>query len=362
MNNAATAQQEPDKVVGIRFDDLTIQREAEHLPEDLREDFTWLKCFLREECSRDLDVFMLRARKLNIPHDRTTWSKIFRGRYNRDQVGRPLPNPIISVESFRQHVTALRTNTRAEQLRGKVPFCDTSVAVEIFDYCDLKRSPDRVNRFGIIVGATGSGKTAAFKEYVRRNNHGATRWVEAPFNGSTIDLVTSLAVSGGYGAQNPFEKKRRFLVDSLDESKLLIIDNAQDLYKIQANDQPAFTFLRTLQDTTGCAIVLSITPIFEQRLRVEMIRGYWEQFEGRSGGRRNWLRLPEYPPDDDCVMIAKTFGVVDAGKYRKELASIAREPGRIRYYFEVLQTAKQLASAGKTDLTIDVVRDAIGEE
>lgn len=345
-----------------RFDELTIENHAGHLPDEMREAFRWLATFCREDCNRDIHRLTERFKLVGIYHDSTTWSKILRGCWNRDKHGTPLVNPVISQEKFMTAVEALRNNVRAEALRGKVPFVETTTARSIMDYIELKCSPDRVNKFGVVVGPTGGQKTATFREFMRRRNHGTTRWMEAPENGSLSDLLNSLMAAFGYSTDSNLGRKRATLFEAVKPHHCLIVDNTQDLYRKDSKDQPAFSFLRRLQEVTGCTIILSITSDFERVLLEGLIRGYFEQFEGRSGGRRKWLRLPEFAPEEDVLAIAQAFGLQDARKHAKELVAISREPGRIRRLFEDLQEGKLLANAAKAKLTMEHVREARGEE
>lgn len=346
---------------GIRWDDGTIALEAAHLPEDLRDAYTYLKAYTRDRCSRDVDLLVGVMRRLGISCDKTTWSKILRGRLFTDAGGKPLKNPVIAVEKFSRYVEALQTNTREESLRGRIPFVETTGYLSIEQYIDLKVARDTVNRFGIVIGPTGTGKTAAFKEFQRRRNHGKTSWFEAPAGGALGEFINRMASCAGLSVQTSGDKKRAHLLRTIQEDKIIIIDNAQDLYRRDRENLGAFNFLRQLQDETGCCIILSITPTFEKELVSGVIAAYFEQFVGRSGGTRKWLRLPAYPPDEDVLMIAEAFGLKDARRHLKLLVSIAHEPGRIRRLFDDLQDAKRIAGAAKEPLTIDHVIEIRGD-
>ncbi len=362
MEDTKTKQKLEDTWGGIRWDDLNIEKCANHFPEELREDFRWLKSWVRDCCHRDLDILLERAKALGIYHDKTTWSRVLRGRSHIDNSGEPLKTPVISSEKLRSAIEALRSNVRAEALRGKVPFVETTSWEAIESYIDGKRARDRVNRWGVVVGPTGSQKTACFKEYVRRNNHGATWWMEAPAGGGVSEFLGRLGMRAGLAEQTSRDKKRFHLLRTIPSGKAIIIDNVQDLYRPGRLEQPVFSFLRQLQDETECCIILSITPTFERELTNGMMLGYFEQFEGRSGGRRNWLRLPDYAPDEDVVRIAEAFQLQAPRQHLKKLVEISREPGRVRRVFEDLQQARILANASKQALTIDHLLEARGED
>lgn len=349
--------------ISIRWDSVTIEAEARLLPDLMRDPYIWLKTYAREECNREIHLLVEAFREVEVFRDKTTWTRILRGQLTVDARGQERPTPLVKLESLEQDIKALRDNVSVASMRGRVPFVKTSTWETISNYIDVRRRPDRVNRFGVIIGHTGTQKTACFKQYVRLNNHGACVWMESPENGSIKEFMTMLAGCYGVGATSNHNHKRNKIFESVSKSKTIILDNTQDLYRDRYDtQQPAFGFLRRLQDETGCTVILSITPTFERKLVSGMMQGYFEQFEGRAGGRRNFLRLPEYSPDEDVLEIAKAMGLQHARQHLKELVRISHSPGRIRYFFEVLQDAKLTAEADGQKLTIDHVREVHGEE
>lgn len=352
----------------IKWDDGQIAHEAALMPQSLRADYTWLKAYTRDQCNRDVDILTTRFRELGIHRDKTTWSKILRGRWQRNSRGEETASPVVAADKLAEEIEALRSNVRVETMRGMVPFVETTTWLTIADLIDARRKPNRVNKWGIVVGHTGSQKTACFREYRLRNNHGATVLVEAPELGMQAEFLRTLARAYGLSPNNSASQLRDQLMRVLSSGtssdraqRCIIVDNAQELWiGGRDHDQPSFTYLRRLQDTTGCTIILSITPVFEKRLVSGMIEGWFEQIEGRSGGRTRWLRLPEHAPDEDVQEIAEAFGLQEARRHLKELVAISREAGRIRRLFEDLQEGKMLA--GKSPFTIQHIREARGED
>lgn len=340
-----------------RCDTEWLELMVEHYPEDLREPVLWLGGYFREDCGKSLEVLHGRAGKIGIELDKTSWSKVLRGRWNRDAQGTELETPIVSKTRLLKAITALRQDARLRAQHGRVPFVHTSIVRAQWDYMDTKRAPDRVNKFGVIVGETGTGKSESFSEYARRNPPGLVTHVEAPENGSLPDLVTSLMLRHGGSINSNKKWKRDKLMSIMNDRRCLIIDNAQDLYLPKNGlQQPAFTFLRRLQDETKCTVILSLTPLGEKQLFHGFLKNYFEQFEGRAGGNKNFLRLPDYPPAEDVLLIAEAFGIRDAEKHLEYLVGISKEPGRIRALFEALQAGKVLSERKKTALTIGHVK------
>ncbi|MBN8246216.1 MAG: hypothetical protein J0L84_02090, partial [Verrucomicrobia bacterium] len=108
-----------------RWDDISIEREIAYLPTELRDGYRWLKVYTRDVLGRSFERLVDQLKALGVYHDKTTWSKILRGRWNRGANGDPIKTPVISQEKLALAIEALKTNTRAETLRGEVPFVMT---------------------------------------------------------------------------------------------------------------------------------------------------------------------------------------------------------------------------------------------
>jgi len=351
-------QLERSKVV--HFDAETIEKESLSLPEAMRESYIWLKNYTRDECNRDVELLTRAFKEVGVDHDRGTWVKVFKGRWKRNAGGEEIPSPIISQEKFLQAVSALRDNVRVESLRGKVPFIQTKIWKQVKAYYDMRRRPEWINGFGMIIGPTGMMKTACQKEYCRLNNHGTCVWMEAPENGSLKEFITVLAGRYGVSSNRSHEEKRNKIFSTANHKKSIFLDNAQALYREKkGTDQVVFNLLRRLNDETGVKIFLSITEEFERTLMNNMLLGYFEQFEGRSGGRKSWLRLPAQVPEEDVLAIAQKMGLLKAEKHLQALVGISQMEGRVRTLFEVLQTAKYNAEADQQKFTFEYVLEEI---
>jgi DNA transposition AAA+ family ATPase len=330
-------------------------------PDEMKEAAHWLAGYLIQNCNRSAEILASQTKKLGYPTHESTFTKVMRGQWNRNAEGKEVP-PIISQDNFLAIVESLRKEQAISTLSGAVPYIDaTSTYRRISDYITAKRSPQCVCKYGVIVGATGSGKSAAYKHYRTLNNHGAVIHIEAPFAPSVSRLVSKLAACYGVSAFLNAKSKLARIVENINDRKCVIIDNAQRLYKeAWGTSQSAFNYLQELQDDTNCTIILSITPETETILTHGMSAGYFEQFEGRSGGRDNFCYVDSYPSPEDTRIIAEAFGLKDAKKHLPYLVAIGKKPGRIRILFNTLQTAKTLADA--QPLTIKHVQEALRDE
>ena len=340
-------------------------------PPELSPLFREAKIFLRDECKRDVDVLVQRAKDPGVPIDKTNWVRVLKGRWKHDADGNELPNPYVSATNLMQAITAVQKQVRVELLQGGMPFVETSTFHTIRRRVQKVMRRDRVNRFAVVVGPTGTQKTASYKELALRDPH--IKWLESADNGSLKEFIIRLAVKCGASRNISYGPARAKIFEAMmphnGEPKCVIVDNMQDMVRSDKKllalgknieTQPAYQFMRSLQDETGCAVLWSITPENEdQMFNAQSI--YLEQFEGRAGGRGNFLRLSNFPPKADVVLIAKTLGLKDAEKHADKLMEIARQRGRIRWFFEIMQEAKDEATLDGKDFTIDYVEWAMSE-
>ncbi len=369
MSEAKT--RENRQATTIYWDDPHVESEMQLFPKDLQELFRWLKVFVRDECKRDVDVLVQRAKEQGVTIDKTNWVRVLKGRWKHDADGNELPNPYVSATNLLQAITAVQKQVRVELLQGGMPFVETTTFHTIRRVIDKAMKKDRVNRFRVIVGPTGTQKTASYKELALRNP--LIKWMESADNGSLKEFVIRFAVKCGASRNISYGPARAKIFEAMQphngQPKCAIVDNMQDMVKSDKKllalgknieQQPAYQFMRSLQDETGCAIIWSITPENEdQMFKADSI--YLEQFEGRAGGRGNFMRLSNFPPKADVVMIAKTLGLKDADKNGDALLFIAKQRGRIRFFFEILQEAKDEAALDGKDFTYDYVQWALEE-
>lgn len=340
----------------IQLDAANIMPVIAGYPEKIRDDILWLAGFIRERCNRNLSALSQISGKRGWPVDETTWSRILRGKLFSDE-----GSPIIKLRNLDSIIAALRQEDALCQMAGKVPFIETTTWHDIKNYIDFKRAPETVCKFGLIIGPTGSQKTACCKQYSIRNNHGACVHFESPETPTMGKFLTKLAKCYGVSEYQTKDTKRERILECINDRSTIIIDNIQRMYKHKRGwDQPIFNYLQQLQDDTSCTIIMVCVPEFEIALSRGIEAGYFEQFEGRVGGRSEFLVLPEFSPADDLLAIAETFHLVDAEKHLKELEGIARRRGRVRILFNALQKAKR--DAGDRPLTMKHIRRAINED
>lgn len=342
----------------LKLDNVSLQSKADRLPAEIRDAFLWFGCYFRDECGRNFETLGEHFAAIKVSRDQSTWSKILRGLYQTSANGKPLESPVLSAESFLADIGKLQKAARIKEQGGRVPFVSTPTAKKIFNLLDWKRSPDVVCKFGVIIGETGTGKTAALKEYRRLNNHGLCTHVDAPATPSMYQFVTDLAARYGYHPSTSYARKTAHIADSITEKNTVIVENVQRLYAERDTDnQTVFSYLQKLQEDTGCTIIMTFTPVFLEKFAAGKARGYFEQFIGRAGGQEDFLRLPPYPTREDVLAVAHAFKLREAAKHAGYLVKIAELPGRIRQLFNALQKAKIMAESRQEPLTIEDIRE-----
>jgi len=344
----------------IYWDDAHIEQESLLFPKAMQELYRRVKITCRTKYNSDMDQITAAFAALGVKRDKTTWTRIFKkGRWLYDTEGNKLPSPLVNLQKLQEDFTAFLTGTRVELQRGTTPFIETSTYHTIRRYVEKKMRPDWVNKFGLVVGPTGVQKSASYRELAMRDPN--IKHIESNDNASMTQFITLLAYKYGCGFNRSHNEKKFKIYESFGPGKCLILDNTQDLIQV-GNDvlkQPAFNFLRWLQDERGGTIILSITPDDEATV-FKKNSVYMEQFEGRVGGLEEALRLPNDVPKRDLVDIAKGLNLVDAEDHAEDLVmKLGRLRGRIRAFFEVLQKARFAATADGEVFTWDYVEDAL---
>lgn len=344
--------------------DVHLERTSLLLPESMRADFIWLGCYLRDRCNRSPDVLEAKFKDLGITVTSSTIVKVIEGKYitkwTDKKTKQAKQSPIISETKFKDVVERLRKQAQLDALTGKIAFVETESWDLVRDYIDERRAPARVCKFGLIIGKTGSQKTHTTKHYCLLNNHGTCVHLEAPETPSMPKFITELAKKYGVPPSASPEARTIAIHENVNKWKTIIVDNIQRLYKPKFGwNQPIFNFLQKLQDDTGCTIIL-ICNLDSEFLKDILSKGFFAQFEGRCGGKEEFLYLPEHPSREDIRRIAAEFKVQSEERTLDALEKLARHRGAIRVLFHILQKAREEAdAAGSRLITLDHIKEAL---
>jgi DNA transposition AAA+ family ATPase len=347
----------------MRLDDATVAAKIQRYPEAVQEPVAWLAAYVRERCSSRRDVLVDQVKKRGFKGSTFSENYFYRvltGRYFQPDPGRP-GKVLGSVQNLLQVIDALRANVLLHERAGKPPFVETSTWHMMRDFFDGKRAPESVCKFGVIIGPTGGQKTECAKHYCHLNNHGACVHLEAPERPSIATFLNDLTARYGNSTHVNSAQRKSDIANCVTDKKMIVVDNVQRLYVPgRGGDQPIFNYLQKLQDDSGCTIILMFAAIGSDFLTRGMEQGYFEQFEGRAGGRDQFLVMDDYAPREDVEAFASAYGL-RGGETITYLEKLSRKPGRIRILCDSLQLAKRLADSRQERMTLSHVREVRGE-
>jgi hypothetical protein len=331
----------------------------------MREPFLWLAQFICENCGRSLDVCEHKIRELGLPTTSGTLSKILRGRWRTNADNEPVA-PVMALEGFINLVESLRAQPEISAMAEKVKFVETDTYLLFEDYVNERHAEDAICRFGFVFGPTGSQKTACCKQYKRKNWRN-TIWMDSAERPSLGLLIRDMAKAYKISPNVSLVRARLQIRENVTANSVIMLENVQRLYAdpgmtvLKDGAQPMFSFLQKLQDETGCAIIFTATPQFYKQFIGGISSGYFEQFVGRAGGIDEFLILPDYATEEDILIIAEAYELVDAAQHIEYLEGVSRVLGRIRILFFALQKAKAAAVRAGKPLTIDLVKEIVPE-
>lgn len=353
------------KVQLISYESKVLEAHADTYPEAMREPFLWLAQFICENCGRSLDVCEHKIRELGFPTTAGTLSKILRGRWRTNADNEPV-TPVMALEGFINLVEALRAQPEISAMAEKVRFVETDTYLIFEDYVNERHAEDAICKFGFVIGPTGAQKTSCCKHY-RRKNWRNCIWLDSAERPSLGLLIRDLCKAKNISPNVSLVRARLQFRENVTANTVIILENVQRLYTDPAmgtlaeGAQPMFSFLQKLQDETGCTIIFTATPQFYNLFINGISKGFFEQFEGRMGGRDEFLILSEYASEEDILKIAEAYELTDAAIHMEYLEGVSRLPGRIRILFFALQKAKATAVRAGQPLTIDMVKQIVPE-
>ncbi len=253
---------------------------------------------------------------------------------NRD--ASQLVNFLASIREFKNLNDERKTITRA-------PFIPTNLTKKIFSICDSARI---FNTAQFIIGESHIGKTTALKEYQRLNNHGRTTLLRAPAGGGKMQTIQRLCDLCHLSTTGSTGYLCNRLIDYFDDGMVLIVDEAHQF--LQGRSIQTLEFLREIHDESGCGIVISATPSWDQAKTDDNIRKVLEQLENRH---LITSRLPNKPTKSNLNAFAKSYQLQPATEEALDLQSHVIETTSLGRWLKILQGASRIASKADQILT-----------
>lgn len=227
-------------------------------------------------------------------------------------------------------VDSIRPLREIEQKRQNLKtsgFIQTRLYREIEKRLDYARTRQRIL---FAFGDSQIGKSAAEKHYQQTHNHGQTIYVDMPTGGSLGKFVRALAKSFNITAKNiKIEQLQDRIVESLDSTMLLIVDNAHRALRCRTSyaGLNTLTWLQEVFDTCECGMGIFMT----NEGRDDLTTGPHAKSLQQLWRRRNPpLQLPAITPQDDLALFAKAYGLPKATRQDIEVTiSYHDEKGRV---------------------------------
>ena len=190
---------------------------------------------------------------------------------------------------------------------------------------------------GLIVGAPGTGKTTAIKDYVDSSPHAWLCTLSPAFSTLRPGLARLCEMLYEPTPAMGAHALRVGLTYRLDrelfpgESGLIVIDEAQ-----HAADQ-LLEELRCIHDDIGIGIVLCGNPTFAARFKGKIAIATFSQLTSRIGAR---LELTA-PTAGDIAMVCDCHGI-ESARVRSALEKIARQGGGLRSMVKAIRLAERM--------------------
>jgi len=268
--------------------------------------------------------------------DWTTWGRILRGVYRKDE-GHNIDHWIeTKAERALQAIRADSAGT----------FVHTVTTRRIHSFLDYARETAGM---ALIIGDSGTGKTEAVREWARQNNHGASIYLDCPTSSGLRALLEELALVCGLSTYATCAQLCRAVESTLDTRNILIVDEAQRLLPATPSRRStsALDFLRRLHDTRGVTVIFVSTAVFDQTRQPAAIRAYMAQLYRRVDLP---LALPAKTPRSEVYQIVEAFRDDPPTDLLKTAREVADQHGRIGLLFTLLNQARKLADHEKRPL------------
>lgn len=228
---------------------------------------------------------------------------------------------------------------------------DTCVTEQILKTCDYVH---KQRCMGIVAGESGRGKTHAVKRWAMLNNHGASHYVYCHDSSAKRPLIMAIARQLGI---RDTSRSTEELIDrvhaQLRPHNTLVLDEAHYLLNEKAATAPGMSCLRTLHDLTGVAIIMVVTPQFEQLRESSRLRTYLAQVNRRikPGGE---LHIPTFVGEQEARQLCQAFAAEPAAQLVELVRQTANQPdsGSVVHAIELLREARKTArAAGRQEVS-----------
>ena len=269
--------------------------------------------------------------------DATTPFRVFQGKYEAN------------LKNFCSKVSAFKKIADERGDLKKTFFVETTCSKKVFQICHAARISQTV---AWIFGDSQIGKTAALKEYTRKNNHGQTIYVRLPASAGVQLVMKSIARACHVNPETSLDNIRRRVLSAIDHNMLLIIDELHQVFTSyhSSSQIKVMELLREIYDETQCGLVLCGTHVLKKEVEEGKLTLVLEQLRRRGTLR---LELPDRPGKKDIQAIANRFDLpAPTEREIKDIREMVSTSG-LGMYVKFLQAGYNLAHKADQTMTWD---------
>lgn len=310
------AKTPPMIVSGINISGDTIITATAHLDDQQKSLVRWAFNYAKEqnwswkECAKQFGI------------SENALYRIFTDKYRDAKLER------IKLDGVCRELAKAKTLIEERASIRRHPFIETSIWRRIDKICTEALVSQTI---AMIYGESQIGKTTSFGEHLRRNNHGATKYIRCPATSGVQYLVREIAIACRVPAKKGIESLRPRIYNAIDGSTLVIFDELHEIFLTysRANILRALEFIREIHDRTQCGMVLGGTRAWREELETGEYSQFLKQLRRRGAIE---LQLPDHAPAEDLDLFAAAYHLPAAkGEARELILAINKEHGLGRY-------------------------------
>lgn len=273
-------------------------------------------------------------------HDRYRYPLLVIDKKTNKKIPHPRGGERVDVGAICERIARLKKLFSDRETTADVVFIETSVYKRIAHLC---KEALVMQCFGFIYGESQIGKTHSLREVQRRNNHGQTKYVLTPAAAGKLEMMQEMARACHIGTRKSFAEMRSRVTHHFDGTMLLILDEVHEF--MQSYQSKAMLaclgFLRQIQETTQCGMVLSGTNAFRNEIESGEFKQALKQLRKRGILE---LQLEDYPTNADLQLIADAYHLPKpTGDAAEHVKWVGRDHG-LGKYCKFLRRASQLAA------------------
>jgi DNA transposition AAA+ family ATPase len=254
-----------------------------------------------------------------------------------------------SLKNFLNSIAEFKKLNEERKSITRAPFIETNLTKKIFSICDTARTMGTVQ---FIIGESHIGKTTALQEYTRQNNHGRTIFLRIPAGGGMTSTVYRLCTQLKLPNTGTMFARRERIIDYFSDDMVLIVDEAHQIATGDKRSVVTLEFLREIHDISGCGMVISSTPVWENAEKNPALGGIIKQLTNRH---LITAKMPKKPTKANLASFAKAFGLKPAQDEALDLQNHVIETSSLGRWLKILQGASRIAYKAETPLTWDHV-------